>query len=458
MKKGYFHQKLESLNKASPAATHNDHLRSVADSYASSKGIKIQHGMPKVKVDPEFASKVASAYHNMEHAPANPDTKASYDALIGETTEQLHHLQRNGYKFTPIKPEQPNPYASGSAALSADIRDNKHAHYYPTDQGFGSSGASPTDHPMLRTIKDLHGNEMPANDAFRVVHDIFGHAKEGHQFGPNGEEAAYRDHSQMFSPLARRALTAETRGQNSWVNFGPNAAHNKANPSKTIFADQKAGLLPTWAEEHYQNPEPIKKGENMDAPKPVVTPVEETPSQKYFKDKIKQIKDKFNAEQEAKSSASWKNNIKIAAQDAKAKMSKNEPPKEPPTLNYATMENSSYKPWHWKEKLAASKRLPAKPTEPIVAPAAPATPEKPRSFRDYANGIKKRSMSKEEMTNKLKGGEADGKDTKDFDPKALKEGAEHEKEHTKDRDTAKEIASDHLVSDKNYYKKLKKLT
>jgi hypothetical protein len=33
-------------------------------------------------------------------------------------------------------------------------------------------------------------------------------------------------------------------GQNSTVNFGPHGEHNKANPKNTIFADQKAGLLP----------------------------------------------------------------------------------------------------------------------------------------------------------------------------------------------------------------------
>jgi len=254
------------LKKITPAApqAHNDHIRNIADSYAESKGIKLQHDIPKVKVNPEYASKVASAYHNMPHNPSHPETKEAYSALIEETTQQLHHLQKNGYKFTPIKQGEPNPYAAGSSALISDLRNNKHAHYYPTDQGFGSSDAEYSNHPMLKMIKDIHGNEMPANDAFRIVHDVFGHGKEGHTFGPNGEEAAYRHHYQMYSPLARRALTAETRGQNSWVNFGPHAEHNRSNPKDTKYADQKAGLLPSWAEEHYQNAEPMAKGQNGD--------------------------------------------------------------------------------------------------------------------------------------------------------------------------------------------------
>ena len=52
------------------------------------------------------------------------------------------------------------------------------------------------------------------NDMFRAVHDVFGHAAAGRGFDPHGEEAAWLKHSGMYSPLARRALTTETRGQN----------------------------------------------------------------------------------------------------------------------------------------------------------------------------------------------------------------------------------------------------
>ena len=91
------------------------------------------------------------------------------------------------------------------------------------------------------------GEEMLANDLFRVVHDIHGHVKPQASFGPVGEEVAYQNHKQMFSPKAQKALATETRGQNSFVNFGDNAANNRANPSDTIFAEQKIGLLPDFA-------------------------------------------------------------------------------------------------------------------------------------------------------------------------------------------------------------------
>lgn len=58
---------------------------------------------------------------------------------------------------------------------------------------------------------------------------------------------------------------------------------------------------------------------------------------------------------------------------------------------------------------------------------------------------------------KLKGGAGDNKPDKDFDPKQLSIGVEDETgEHTPDKSIGKEIAKDHLSTDPDYYKKLKK--
>jgi len=57
----------------------------------------------------------------------------------------------------------------------------------------------------------------------------------------------------MYSELARPAMTAETRGQNSWVNFGPygELKNQRANQDETIYADQKMTILPEWALDTY---------------------------------------------------------------------------------------------------------------------------------------------------------------------------------------------------------------
>jgi hypothetical protein len=85
---------------------------------------------------------------------------------------------------------------------------------------------------------------VTVNDVFRAIHDYYGHAKEGLGFRADGEENAWRAHASMFSPLARMAMTSETRGQNSWLNYGPHGEHNrKARTEDTIFAPQKIGVM-----------------------------------------------------------------------------------------------------------------------------------------------------------------------------------------------------------------------
>jgi hypothetical protein len=233
-------KKSDSSNKAMQMAL----------AYAQSKGLKLNHDLPVHKVNVERAKKIADAYHNMPHNPDHPEVKASYDALINETLEQFKFLKSNGLKFSQIEKGMDNPYKSGSSALRQDLNDNHHLWYFPTDQGFGS-GEETSNHPMLRETDEHHnGKKLLANDVFRIVHDYFGHSKEGHTFGPHGEDNAWKTHMQMYSPLARKALTTETRGQNSWVNYGPHGDKNRKDPVNTTYADQKAGLLPDWAMEH----------------------------------------------------------------------------------------------------------------------------------------------------------------------------------------------------------------
>jgi hypothetical protein len=93
----------------------------------------------------------------------------------------------------------------------------------------------------------VDGRHLLANDVFRIVHDYFGHIKDGHGFRAEGEENAWQSHAAMYTPLARRAMTTETRGQNSWLNYGPHGETNRsASTPETIFAPQKVGLMPEW--------------------------------------------------------------------------------------------------------------------------------------------------------------------------------------------------------------------
>lgn len=107
--------------------------------------------------------------------------------------------------------------------------------------------------PMLQDTglewPDQNGEMRPvlANDLFRAVHDAFGHGLEGAGFRARGEENAWQAHVRLFTGPAVGAITSETRGQNSWLNYGPYGEHNRtAKVEDTVFAEQKTGLMPEW--------------------------------------------------------------------------------------------------------------------------------------------------------------------------------------------------------------------
>jgi hypothetical protein len=203
---------------------------------------------PLPGINPDASAKIAQAYEVLKHNPDDPAVQKAYKALIDETVQQYKGMQDAGMKISKIKEGMENPYPS-SKAMIKDVGENKHLWYYPTEQGFGSSGTSSAKHPMLQAtdLLDNEGKPMLANDVFRAVHDYEGHYKGNNKFGALGEERAYQQHKKAFSPEAVKALTTETRGQNSWVNYGPKGVENRANPAATTYADQKAGLLPDWA-------------------------------------------------------------------------------------------------------------------------------------------------------------------------------------------------------------------
>lgn len=222
-----------------------------ARAYARKAGIDYNPPRDYVTVDKERAGRIAQAFQDMAHAPADPEVKASYDAMIKETLAQYQAILDTGLKVEFITGD--DPYRNPRNAI-LDVTMNNHLWVFPTTDGFGGPASSEVDisgNPLLApTPHAISGRVALANDIFRVVHDYFGHIKEGVGFRADGEENAWRAHAAMYSPLARRAMTTETRGQNSWVNFGPHSATNKsAGPADTEYAPQKIGLLPEWVSE-----------------------------------------------------------------------------------------------------------------------------------------------------------------------------------------------------------------
>ena len=224
-------------------------LVDIAKDYAEKKGIIYNPQTKFAEVDPVRAQRLANAYERMDNNPNNPVVKKSFDALINETMDQYETLRRHGYKFD-FMPSSGDIYGNPRNAIN-DVVLNKHLSVFPTEQGFGGASAAKASeaNPLLMKIGEKwNGQNVTVNDIFRGVHDVFGHSKHGVGFRAAGEENAFQAHAKMFSPEALPALTSETRGQNSWVNYGPHALRNfKANPLETEYAEQKTGLLPSWA-------------------------------------------------------------------------------------------------------------------------------------------------------------------------------------------------------------------
>lgn len=220
-------------------------IQRVANEYNAHNGLG-PHPIDYLKVNPGHAARIAQEYEHMSHNPNDPQVRQAYDALAREVRAQYDHAVNNGYQFEFYPDHDPYPNSPREAVL--DLHHNKHMYVYPTESGYGQANENPQDHPLLADSGvRWNGRPVTHNDLFRAIHDFYGHAKEGVGFRADGEDNAYRQHAAMFSPQARAALASETRGQNSWVNFGPHGQTNQtAGQGETVYAPQKAGLMPEW--------------------------------------------------------------------------------------------------------------------------------------------------------------------------------------------------------------------
>jgi hypothetical protein len=269
------------FNESLPEATE------IADKYAESKGMRISRFQPVTKLDENNSRAISKEFDKMKDDPTNKEVKRSYEQMVKETIEQYEAIIKEGYV---VEINNNEPY-SNSSQMIEDLRKNKRMNIFSTESGFGDVAITDEQrelNPLLKDsgFKDKNGVTLLANDVFRFVHDFFGHAKMGNSFGPIGEENAWMVHSEMYSPLARRAMTTETRGQNSWVNFsGVNKKafelrdkaralrkEGKTEQADALvgevydmmrFADQKIGLMPEWTSEVRKQKDVEVKGEML---------------------------------------------------------------------------------------------------------------------------------------------------------------------------------------------------
>lgn len=232
-------------------------LNAVAEAYALANNIPYARQAEFVAVDEARAKRIADAYEAMPHTPDSMVTRNAYEKLIAQTRAQYDALVAAGYEFWFFDPKN-DPYNGNPWNAMRELRKDRRMAVYPTEDGYGSGATEldTTDNPLLvdtglrwsfgeRGSADLR--RVTANDLFRAVHDAFGHGIEGAGFRARGEENAWQAHARLFTGWAVAALTTETRGQNSWLNYGPHGEKNRtAAVDETVFADQKAGIMPDW--------------------------------------------------------------------------------------------------------------------------------------------------------------------------------------------------------------------
>lgn len=285
-------QKIKSANTNESLKTANEYTKSA--------------GLPEVKPhtfkqsEPELQTKIAETYPKLQDvtSPTYKETPLevsifegykkkypeiikqydikNYRELVIKSYEQL--IKETQSQFDKLKVKVDWHEGDKNYESSAEMLDDTHnfKHLYVFRGG--------EDHTMLGS-KTVDKNGLTANDKFRAVHDYFGHSIEGYQFGKHGEENAWIEHSKMFSPLAQIALSSETRGQNSFVNY--------SGKNDVAIEKMKLGGAMKKVGEETENSEMIAEGEKLlneankeftyAEQKSVVLPPEFTDVSKYTK-------------------------------------------------------------------------------------------------------------------------------------------------------------------------------
>jgi len=279
----------------------NPETTDISKKYKKERNNETPEGEPITSIDKDNSREIADVYESLEDSPNDPKVQEAYSLMADETAAQHQEIINAGYEVE-IWNGEGEPYANAQEMID-DVRDNKHMWIFSTEAGFGDTAITEEQRQQNKLLqdsgfKDKNGNTLLYNDLFRFVHDFFGHTERGNGFGPVGEENAWDVHSRMYTPLARRAMTTETRGQNSWVNFGPQMRNNKGElikegeegyliPKERAFAPQKMALMPG------------KYSEMLPESKGPIDESEQTKTQKDPTESLKKTKKDFEQSEQA---------------------------------------------------------------------------------------------------------------------------------------------------------------
>lgn len=185
--------------------------QSVRASYLSGAGLTASGtDYSAIRVPVNLRARTARAYEQMDSH--DPSAVRAYRTLMAEIDDQYRAMVASGIRVEVVDYD---PYPD-VAAMIQDVNNNKTIKVLATKL----TG----EHPVFG---------VAGNDIFRAVHDFYGHAATGRDFGRHGERATYIAHADtMKSNDSIRALFSETEAQNAYL------IANKE------FGPQKIGLLP----------------------------------------------------------------------------------------------------------------------------------------------------------------------------------------------------------------------
>ena len=236
-------------------SSHSDRIRQVAQDYHKIMGYSDPEFKPAMVFNDEIGAAAADIF---EQLPMFDDNAIPYyKKFIQETNMQYQVLLDAGIEFEVVDGDPYTPNRAGHQEMIADM-ENGRLKVLATESGFGIDDTNTSLlNPMLAESKytDVNGRVMLENDVFRAVHDTFGHGMRGNTFGPIGEYNAWLAHKEMYSADARRVMTTETLGQNTFTNYGPHMRDADGNllgkadagyikPADRPFASQKVALMP----------------------------------------------------------------------------------------------------------------------------------------------------------------------------------------------------------------------
>ncbi|MBC7599210.1 MAG: hypothetical protein H7238_09345 [Polaromonas sp.] len=176
-----------------------------AAAYMQEAGMDYSPPKTYTKVDAARATRIANAFEAMANKPTDPQVKASYQAMIQETLDQYQEILKTGLKVEFN--DGSDPYGNPRNAI-LDVVENNHLFVFSTQDGFGSSALDVSANPLLAETEFKFGDKPTlANDIFRVVHDYFGHIKEGVGF-------------RAAQPLSAKVLTPAGWTEMGQINIG----------------------------------------------------------------------------------------------------------------------------------------------------------------------------------------------------------------------------------------------